>query len=248
MFKMRKELLEKNLKLYSDKIERKENFTHVKYGDGEIICMARRGGKNCDQHDLSIELGNKLLESLVYLSQNPDVYFPDWYFSNPPINTNDDINLSFFNSLKNHYKLNLNSIQPFELIMMGWSNMEYDFLFKFLQKIKKSERKKIYVGPDRLRGINDVLGIDKYIEIPLINAFNNFEEILRDILVEIEEDSIILLSVGPMSPYLIYKILKTKPSVTLLDIGSGFDSLFVGQTRGENQATTEIAKKYIENL
>jgi hypothetical protein len=248
MFKMRKELLEKNLKLYSDKIERKKNFTHVKYGDGEIICMARRGGKNCDQHDLSIELGNKLLESLVYLSQNPDVYFPDWYFSNPPINVNDDINLSFFNSLKNNYKLILNSIQPFELIMMGWGNMEYDFLFKFLQKIKKSERKKIYVGPERLRGINDVLSIDKYIEIPLINAFNNFEEILRDILIEVEEDSIILFSVGPMSPYLIYKILKTKPNVTLLDIGSGFDSLFVGQTRGENQATTEIAKKYIENL
>jgi hypothetical protein len=245
---MRKELLEKNLKMYSDKIEKKENFTHVKYGDGEIICMARRGGKNCDQHDLSLDLGNKLIESLVYLSQNPYVYFPDWYFSNPPININDDINLSFFNSLKNHYNLKLNSIQPFELIMMGWGNMEYDFLFKFLQKIKKSERKKIYVGPWRLREINCVLDIDKYIEIPLINAFNNFEEILGNILVEVEDDSIILFSVGPMSPYLIYRILNHNTKVTLLDIGSGFDSLFVGQTRGENQATTEISKKYIENL
>ena len=37
-----------------------ENFTFVKYGDGEILCMIGGKGKNCDHHPYSEKLRKEL--------------------------------------------------------------------------------------------------------------------------------------------------------------------------------------------
>ena len=42
---------------FSKKLMYGENFTFVKYGDGEIICMIGGTGKNCDDHPYSKKLG-----------------------------------------------------------------------------------------------------------------------------------------------------------------------------------------------
>ena len=56
-----------------------ENFTFVKYGDGEIICMIGGTGKNCDDHPYSKKLGNLLEQSFVKLLRNyNDVYLAEW--------------------------------------------------------------------------------------------------------------------------------------------------------------------------
>ncbi len=54
-------------------IETRENFTFVKRGDGEELCMGGAKGANCDGHPYSEELGRKLKEAFWYL-ESVDAY------------------------------------------------------------------------------------------------------------------------------------------------------------------------------
>lgn len=245
---MKEELLSTNLSLYKEMIKNNTNFSHVKIGDGEIICMKKIYMQNCDGHILSPELGDKIKNSILDLSKLDNIYFPDWFYSNPPSNNNDIQLKYFFEEFIKENSLNINFIKPFELIMMGWGNMEFDYLLNFYKVIKESNRNKIYIGPTRLKVIEPILNIDTFIEIPLLNAYNNFDDIIYKVKNLLVDNSIIMLSVGPMSPVLLSEIIKLNKNVTVLDIGSGFDTLAVDQTRGNSQATKEQIKNYIEKL
>lgn len=115
--------------------------------------------------------------------------------------------------------------------------------FNFLKSIKDSNRKKIFVGPERLNGVVNFLNVDKFIQVPLINTFSKYDELLPNILNEIEDNSIFLFSCGLPSKSFIHKILEKNNNVTCLDFGSGFDSMFVGHTR-EGQIDGNFVKKY----
>lgn len=45
-----------------------KNFTFVKLGDGEEICMRGESGQNCDGTEYSLKLGKKLKDSFTYLA------------------------------------------------------------------------------------------------------------------------------------------------------------------------------------
>lgn len=245
---MKEELLNTNLNLYKEMINKNKNFSHVKIGDGEIICMKKIYMQNCDGHILSPELGDRIKESILDLSKLDNIYFPDWFYSNPPSNNNDIQLKYFFEEFIKENTLNINFIKPFELIMMGWGNMEFDYLLNFYKVIKESNRNKIYIGPNRLNVIKPILNVNTYIEIPLLNSYNNFENIISEVKNLLLDNTIIMLSVGPMSPVLTNELLKLNKNLTVLDIGSGFDTLAVDQTRGEHQATKEQIKNYIKKL
>ena len=142
--------LKKNLELYSNNIVNNYNFSHIKFGDGEIECMRGSKGENCDHHPYSKELGDKLMDALLDLSHYPNVYIADWYYSNPPVNPHDFPNHEYYTNLLKNMGITPNFIQSFELIMMGWGNMERPYLFNFYQKIKQSQRKKMYICPEKL--------------------------------------------------------------------------------------------------
>jgi len=145
-------------------------------------------------------------------------------------------------------KLNINFVKPFEVLMLGWGSEINNNLFIFYKTIKDSNRNKIYIGPDRLKGIVDYLNIDKFIEIPLINAYDNIDEIFNEVKSYLTDNSILLYSVGLMSPVLICKILEINNNTINLDVGSGFDPLFFKRTRGRKQVDTETSKKYFKPL
>ena len=71
--------MKKLVLIFLQKIMYGENFTFVKYGDGEIICMIGGTGKNCDDHPYSKKLGSLLERSFVKLLRYyDDVYLADW--------------------------------------------------------------------------------------------------------------------------------------------------------------------------
>ena len=64
---------------FTKKMLNNENFTFVKYGDGEILCMIGGKGKNCDQHPYSEKLKKELEKSFVKLLRfYDDVYLAEW--------------------------------------------------------------------------------------------------------------------------------------------------------------------------
>lgn len=232
---------------FIDKIRNNENFSFIKIGDGEIDCMIGRQGANCDSHPYSLELGEKLKESFIELSKK-DVLFGDWFASNPPRNHRDIENINFYNNFINTNGLKVNLIRPFEILLTGWGNLSNNQLLEFYSEIKKSNRKKIYVGPKVMDGVNKMLNTSIFVEIPKINAFNDSDRILEDIKSTLIDDSIVLLTVGLMSPYISSEILKINKNVTILDIGSGLDPVFIGSTRSGGQASPSDSINYYKNI
>jgi len=249
--KTRKDYIEQNLSRLKNMILENVNFSVIKIGDGEIDCMQNKEGGNIDMHPYSNELGKKLIDSFIQLV-NKKCFICDWFYSNPPINSRDEGNLNWYeNFIMSNDMQGLNSpifIQPFELLMLGWGNVELPDLFNFYKTIKDSGRNKIYVGPERLSGLSELLNLNYYIKIPLINAFSEHDKIVNSIKNVIVDDSIIMLSVGLQSPSISASLLEFNQNITILDIGSGFDPLYFAQTRGRAQASVYEAKKYFENL
>lgn len=245
--KTRQDYIKEYLDYFEYLIKNNQNFSIAKIGDGEIDCMQHKVAVNIDGHPYSNELGDKLKISLVELVSKK-VFICDWFYSNPPINSRDEGNLSYYNDFINKNNLCPAFIRPFELMMLGWGNLELPYLFDFYKTIKESNRNKIYAGPQRISGLKDLLNLNYFIEVPLINAFSSHNTILDSIKEIITDDSIIMLSVGLQSPVIVNELLKFNPNITILDIGSGFDPLYFAQTRGHAQASVQEAKKYFENL
>ena len=64
---------------FTKKILFNENFSFVKFGDGELICMIGAIGKNCDHHPYSKRLGRLLEESFVNLLRlYNNTYLAEW--------------------------------------------------------------------------------------------------------------------------------------------------------------------------
>ena len=245
--KTRQEYIKEYLDYFEYLIKNNQNFSVAKIGDGEIDCMQHKVAVNIDGHPYSNDLGDKLKVALIELV-NRNVFICDWFYSNPPINSRDEGNITYYNNFIEENHLNLSYIRPFEIMMLGWGNLEMSNLFNFYKTIKESNRNKIYVGPERMSGLKNLLNLNHFIKIPLINAFTSHDLILSDIKKVIIDDSIIMLSVGLQSPVIVNELLKFNTNITVLDIGSGFDPLYFAQTRGNAQASVEDAKKYYENL
>ena len=127
----RQDYIKENLLNFQEMISKNKNFSIIKVGDGEIDCMQNKQGENIDRHPYSEELCIKLKTAYVDLVNN-DCYICDWFYSNPPINSRDEDNLRYYNSFISENNLNTIFIRPFELVMLGWGNLELPYLFNFL--------------------------------------------------------------------------------------------------------------------
>lgn len=105
---------------------------------------------------------------------------------------------------------------------------------KFWKTVKKSNKKKLFIGPIKLKIISDLLK-SEYFEIPEKNAFSIYNEIL-DFLKKSNAE-ILVFSAGMTTKVLIAELLKNKPTLTCIDAGSSFDPI-VNTTR-----TYQISKE-----
>lgn len=230
------------LKIWTNYIENNINFSFIKFGDGEFYCMMGKDGENCDGHKYTPELAVKLYDAWYFFNTLDNIYIAEWAGHKPGMNyltESEKFQLDLIS------KTNVNvSFVNFEILLQNTLSEEK---FNFFRSIKKSNNKKIFVGPDRLSGVVEFLNIDKFVSVPLVNAFSNYDEILKNIEVEVDDNCIFMFSSGLPTKSFINKILEKNKKVTCLDIGSGFDSLFVGQTR-EGQIYGETVKNYYIGL
>jgi len=247
--KNRKEYLDLNLTFYNILIDCNKNFSHVKIGDGEIFAMRYWQGENADKHSYSKKLGDELKESLIFLSKGSNVFIADWFYSNPCKYPHDFDNKNFLDNFLKENNLEPSFIQPFELLMFGWENQKYNYLFKFYQKIKQSNRKKVYICNEKFNSLKNILNINEFLNIPLINAYSEIDNIYNETIKIIEDNSIILMSVGMMSPILTNRLLNYNENITILDIGSGLDPLVLNsKNRGDVQGSHNEALEYFKNI
>ncbi len=224
---------------FTKKILNNENFTFVKYGDGELLCMIGGKGENCDHHPYSQKLGKLLEISFVKLLKlYDDVYLAEW--------------VDNLVKTRESY-IHVNGLKPkfadYECFLTLEENLNDKKLFNFLKLIKNSKRKKIFVGPKKLREATQMLNIDHYVEVPIVNAFSDYENVFDKIMkYGVDDNNVYILCCSMMSCLICSDLKEINKNITLLDVGSGLDPIFGEKTRPKQPSQNACIKYYKEIL
>ena len=119
-----------------------------------------------------MKLGNLLEESFVKLFRNyDDVYLADW--------------VDNLVKTRENY-ININGLNPkfadYECFLTLDENMSDDKLLKFYKVLKNSKRKKIFVGPKKLKDVSGMIDLDHFVEVPIIDAFSKYDDVLNKLI------------------------------------------------------------------
>lgn len=233
---------------WTNLIKNNENFTFVKFGDGELICMMGQyepGNFNCDFHPYSVELANKLRDAWFFFNTKENVYVAEWdNFENSATDFFVRERQKFLMKLLSETDIKVNFVNYEIVLQTTLSQAKFDFL----KSIKESTRKKIFVGPKRLEKILEILNVDSFVEVPIIDAFSSYNSILSNLLYELEDNSIILFSSGMPAKSFIHKSMEFNEKITCIDIGSGFDNFVMTKQTREGQLPFYVIKNYYADL
>ena len=223
---------------FTKKMLNNENFTFVKYGDGEILCMIGGKGENCDHHPYSEKLRRELEKSFVKLLRfYDDVYLAEW--------------VDNLVKTRESY-INVNGLKPkfadYECFLTLKENLNDKKLLNFYTLLKKTKRKKIFVGPKKLKKVTTMLGIDNFVEVPIINAFSDYDRVMDELVhIGVNDNNIYILCCSMMSCLICSDLKEINKKITLLDVGSGLDPIFGERTRPK-QPSEEECFEYFRDL
>ena len=223
---------------FTKKMLNNENFTFVKYGDGEILCMIGGKGENCDHHPYSEKLRGELEKSFVKLLRfYDDVYLAEW--------------VDNLVKTRESY-INVNGLKPkfadYECFLTLKENLNDKKLLNFYTLLKNTKRKKIFVGPKKLKKVTTMLGIDNFVEVPIINAFSDYDRVMDELVhIGVNDNNIYILCCSMMSCLICSDLKEINKKITLLDVGSGLDPIFGERTRPK-QPSEEECFEYFRDL
>lgn len=212
---------------FTKRIEDGENFSFTKFGDGEVSCMRRWFGKNCDGDNYHRQLGRSLKEAFTYLAARKDVYIGRWHDSKlvdyleKMANKKgiDDINWVHY-----HFVMNASPVGGAE----DFNSFTDDKMLNFVKAIKNSKRKKIIFTNGDNKKLGDLFSADTFIETKKNNWSYEFEDYYKKVSAESCDGAILIIAAGLSSKVLIAKLLQNF-KMTCIDIGSGFDLLATGK-------------------
>jgi|GEM_PF-185918 len=208
-------------------IENGENFAFTKFGDGEVSCMRRWFGKNCDGDTYHRSLGRSLKESFVDLANRQNVYIGRWH--------NEDLvsylekmadkkGIKNINWVDYHFILNASPVEG----ITNFDSFSNDKMFKFAQALQKTNRKKILFTNGDNKKLKEFFRADIFVETKKNNWSYEFDEYYQRVEKECVDNAILIIAAGLSSKVLITKLLH-KFNMTCIDIGSGFDLLATGK-------------------
>jgi predicted O-methyltransferase YrrM len=226
-----------DLHLFCDKLANKENFSVVKFNDGEWHAMTNKSGSNCDNHFYSERLSVDLLTAYKYLNNRDDVFISD-YVNNFCAYPQHEVLASDIGFPKNSF---VNFALLHDLPFRGEIQSLTPELKEFYRLIRDDTREKIFIGPDRLSGVIPFLNIDHFIPVPLLNAYDTLH--LWWLNVPRKENAIYLLSCG-FNSCIVSSDLLQEVNATIIDLGSALDPVVFGKTRKSQMDTSEIRQFY----
>ncbi len=225
------------IEYFTEQFVSEKNFTFVKYGDGELLCMLGAKGENCDFHPYTPRLGELLKESFGRLLAFNDVYLADWK------DNLIDVRDMFIKSNKLNPRF-----ADYDCFLTVHENIKNNKLLNFYKLIKDSKKKKIFIGPNHLFQIKEMLNIDKLIEVPSANAFSEYDRIISELKEDVKNDTIYIFCCSMMSCVLCNDLKLINNNITLLDIGSGFDPIFSDKSRPKQPSRENCHRYYLSIL
>lgn len=247
----------------NDDLKNNKRVIFTKYGDGEYNCMNfsdvnNFGYNNCDGDKYSVELGEKLRESIIILSnlrnfKNECVYIGKWHSC---VN----IMIKYYASL--YYEYLINNQKEIKDIPFVDYHFCYNYhplgfkknnnMYDFVNIIRNSNKFKIVISNGANEKLNVIFNSNFFFKVSNNNWYVKYDNVISLIsnILDIHNDAIILLAAGLASKVLIKDLAVKYNNVSFIDIGSGFDLLATKKlTRASDvQHTYNDEYEYYKNI
>jgi hypothetical protein len=153
------------LSFYVDLLTAGTPFTFVRFGDGEWSAILGRSGANCDGHVYFPDLGRRLSSALA--DRYPYFYALQYYGLK-----NDGPAITDY-LLKNRIGLPFHNADIFAFEnVLGRLN-------PFIEALRKKQV--VVIGPAHLRGVDRILPVARFFEVPSQNCFLAADEVVTSI-------------------------------------------------------------------
>jgi GR25 family glycosyltransferase involved in LPS biosynthesis len=231
---------DEHLESFMNKLQNNENFTIVRYNDGEYFNMmsSYNGRKTCDNCIYFKDQGLELIEAYVYFLGQKDTFITKWHTQvyNMELQLDEDY--------KELYK---DQLFEQKFLSNGILTHKLPFnkkLIEFFKTIKNSTRPKMYMTNKlMLNTVKPILGIHHSVELPDKDSYLIKDHLLNNEnvnnILSTNSNMIILFSAGMFSKIAIRNLHEKYPNHTYIDIGSTFDGL-VKVTRDFNYEQSYI--------
>jgi len=211
---------EQTITKFTEKLRNKEPFSFIKIGDDCVFCINGQEGTNAELHPYSPELSKHMREAYDYMLKQEDVYVAEW--NNPK--------LTFFDALLLHEDEYLT-----------------EDLKEFYRLLKDDPRPKYYFARERMKPACDVFKMT-FAEVPYPNSYAHYKEVMAKVKEIAKPRVIILFSCGMLSKIMTYECHKICKDMTVIDLGSAFDPLFVGSTRSSDPDQHLRVKEFYNDI
>jgi hypothetical protein len=211
----------------TEAIKNNQVVRFAKFGDGEYACSLGQKGSNCDGDVYFPELSRALNEAFIILAQSPNTYLGMWH---------DEPAVKFYvELLQNRTGKSQVPWVDYHLLLRSahrhraddYERAQSKVMYNFVEAIRKSPRKKIYVCNQQNARICQVFEAE-HLEIPENCWVLKYKEVFEQIIRLCTPDTIVLFSGGLCSKVAIADLARHAPTVTCLDVGSSFDCLARG--------------------
>lgn len=227
-------VLQPGLRYYVDKINKREPFSWVRYGDGEWSSIFRDRARTGSGSQSLTDIGlSRAMRKSIAKSWKADNYFPAMRES----------------SLKPKVKQWLLNNQPAHIwwhdCTIFYKSSRKGQLYPFIKALRETDYPIVLVGPPRLQKLN-IFPVAQFIAIPGRDAWKDHPHILRKCK-NVKGKALFLITAGPTAKPLVWELYPHcgKKSF-VLDMGSLWD-VYVGKAsrrymRGMLRRGTEIQR------
>ena len=204
-----------------------ENFSISRFGDGEWACILGNNGKNCDGHTYFKDLGRRLSKVLkdnrrYYLGLQNYVY------------KNEN-----FHDFINEYIMDY-SIDFVDGNFLHRASIK-DQLGLFFDALKGKDI--VLVGPERLKKLKQI-EVREYVVVPDVDCWNAYVPTLKQLLPAVKENTVVLYCASMMSNVLIDDLFITKnDTITQIDCGSVFEPYINVRNRSYHKGIIQRIKE-----
>ena len=214
------------IRTFTDHLKSQRPFSFVKIGDDCVFAIRGQEGTNAEGHQYGDKISKHMKEAYEYLKDKPSVYVAEWN-ENPKWG---DGRLPFFDALLLHEDAYLTPD-----------------LKEFYRVLRDDTRPKYYFARDRMVEAARKFKMN-FIAVPYPNSYDYVEAVIGKVKEIAKPGAVILFSCGMLAKIMIYECYKICKDMTVLDMGSAFDPLFVGSTRSADEQQHERVKSYYADI
>ena len=191
------------LQYYVNKLKNKEYFTLSRFGDGELLCMWGRQGRNSNKCRYTPHLRKALLDSMRFGDD------PTFIYGLQRVLPKDQERV-----LREYPNINWHDSEIFSIAVAEGR------LYPLIEQLRKMDL--VIIGNETLKPIGEIIPYKKFIEVQKFDAYEERERVIKEIM-EYGKPAVYLFSTGMAACAFVAELHGKIPDSFFIDIGHIWD-------------------------